>query len=123
MSRLPDPLGGSEWSRHSREEWHRRAGDDRLPKWLRVSALAYGSHGNNGHATFKRGDVATALGEPGKPLDRRRLHEHIGMAIEFGWLAEGSTSMCLVVPFHAIDKGPIGAPKAPCPVHVRRSHQ
>lgn len=116
-----DPLEGLDWSRHSQEEWHRRAGDPRLPKWLRVAALAYGSHGNNGHACFKRGDVAAALGLPGEPLDRRRLHEHISLAVEFGWLESGSTSMCLVVPFHAIDKGPKGGNKRPCPVHTRRS--
>lgn len=116
---LSNPIPG-EHARHSQEEWQRRAGDRRLPKWLRVAALAYGCHGNNGHATFKRGDVAVALGEPGEPLDRRRLFEHIQLAIEFGWLEEGSTSMCLIVPPHAIDKGKIGAPKAPCKVHARR---
>lgn len=121
VSREADPFGGAEWARHSREEWHRRSGDPRLPKWLRVAALAYGSHGNNGHASFKRGDVAATLGMPGEPLDRRRLHEHIAMAVEFGWLADGSTSMCLIVPFHAVDKGPIGKPKKPCPIHTRRA--
>lgn len=119
----PDPLGGAEWARHSQEEWHRRAGDSHLPRWLRVAALAYGSHGNNGHATFKRGDMAVTLGLPGEPLDRRRLHEHIALAVEFGWLEPGSTSMCLIVPSGQIDKGTIGAPKARCPIHDRRKRR
>lgn len=116
----PNPFGGDKHARHNQEVWHRRSGETHLPKWLRVAALAYGSHGDNGHATFKRGDMATTLGEPGKPLDRRRLYDHIQQAIAFGWLAEGSTSMCLIVPPDAVDKGTIGAPKAPCPVHTRR---
>lgn len=120
VTRGPNPFGAAEHSRHNQDEWHRRAGDTRLPKWLRVAALAYGSHGNNGHASFKRGDVAIALGEPGAPVGRRRLHEHIQQAIDFGWLAEGSTSMCLIVPPYAIDKGAIGEPKKPCRTHSRR---
>jgi hypothetical protein len=118
--RSPDPLGESSWSRHSQEEWFRRSGDDRLPPWLRVAALAYASHGNNGHANFKREDAAIALGKPGQPWTRQRLHEHIQLAIEYGWLAPGSTSMCLVVPTGVIDKGPRGEPKKPCRVHTRR---
>lgn len=118
--RLPDPLGDAEWSRHAQDEWERRAGDRRLPHWLRLAALAYAKHGNNGHAAFKRGDVAVVLGVPGAPLDRRQLHEYIQRAIELGWLADGSTSMCLVVPSHIIDKGHIGEPKKACRVHQRR---
>lgn len=120
MTRLPDPLGTGEWSRHAQDEWERRAGDQRLPKWLRVASLAYASHGNNGHANFRRGDVAVILGTPGEPLDRRQLHEYIQRAIELEWLADGSTSMCLVVPSHIVDKGRIGEPKKRCRVHQRR---
>ena len=123
VTRSPNPFGADEHSRHNQEVWQRRAGEPWLPKWLRVAALAYGAHGNNGHATFKRGDVAITLGDPGHPLDRRRLHEHISQAIEFGWLMPGSTSMCLIVPPDAVDKGPIGAPKKPCPVHRRRGQR
>lgn len=118
--RLPDPLGDAEWSRHAQDEWERRAGDRRLPYWLRIASLAYAKHGNNGHAAFKRGDVAVVLGTPGMPLDRRQLHEYVQRAIELGWLAEGSTSMCLVVPPHIVDKGRIGEPKKTCRVHGRR---
>jgi hypothetical protein len=87
---------------------------------LRVAALAYGAHGNNRHATFKREDVAIALGKPGQPWSRQRLHEHIQLAIEYGWLEPGSTSMCLIVPLGVVDKGRIGEPKKPCRVHTRR---
>lgn len=109
-----------EWARHLQDEWHRRSGDERLPRWLRVACLAYGAHGNNGHAPFRRGDVAVVLGRPGAPLDRR-VHEAVQLAIDYGWLMPGSTSMCLIVPGYLIDKGPMGATKKPCRVHARRA--
>lgn len=120
MSRLQNPLDGDH-ARHLQAEWERRAGDRRLPNWLRVASLAYGKHGNNGHANFKRGDVAVVLGEPGKPLDRRQVYEYIARAVELGWLLDGSTSMCLVVPPHVVDKGKLGQPKTRCRVHGRRA--
>ena len=117
----------SPWARHYQDVWHERSGDWRLPKWLRVAALAYGAHENNGHARFKRGEVALVLGsvdhETGEviPLDRRNLHRVIQDAITYGWLMPESTARCLIVPAHAVKKGPIGGPVKPCPIHVRRA--
>ncbi len=114
------------WARHFQDVWHERSGDDRLPKWLRVSALAYGSHQNNGHANFKRGEVALVLAtvdrESGAiyPLDRRDVFRAVHQAIQYGWLEEGSSARCLIVPAHAIKKGRLGDTDQPCPIHVRR---
>lgn len=114
------------WARHYQDAWQDRSGDARLPKWLRVASLAYGCHEDNGHAVFKRGEVALVLATVDHitgevvPLDRRRLHEVIQHAVEYGWLEPGSKPRCLIVPAHAIKKGTIGNPDKPCPIHVRR---
>jgi hypothetical protein len=115
------------WARHYQDIWHERAGDKRLPKWLRVAALAYGSHENNGHARFKRGEVALVLAtvnhDTGEvvPLDRRELFRVIHQAVEYEWLVDGSTARCLIVPAHAVKKGPLKGPVKPCPIHVRKA--
>lgn len=115
------------WSRHYQESWHERSGDRRLPRWLRVTALAYGSHDNNGHAQFKRGDIALILGSvdgtTGEiiPLSRQRVYECIQLAIELDFLAEGSNARCLIVPAHHARKGKLTDRVKPCPIHVRRA--
>jgi hypothetical protein len=114
------------WARHYQDAWLDRSGDGRLPKWLRVAALAYGSHQDNGHAVFGRGEVALVLATVDRttgevsPMDRRRLHEVIQHAVEFGWLEEGSRARCLIVPAHAIKKGLLETTDRPCPIHLRR---
>lgn len=114
----------SAWSRHQHGAWQERAGDPRLPHWLRVTALAYGSHRANGHAMFARGQVALVLADVNTdtgevtPRDRRLIHRDIAKAVEYGWLAEGSTARCLIVPAHAIHGG-LGSPTAECPQHPR----
>ena len=61
---------------HYQSTWHERAGDPRLPQWLRVAALAYGSHKANGHSQFSPGQIALVLAtvhrETGEvtPLDK-----------------------------------------------------
>lgn len=99
------------WARHYMDVWHERAGDPQLPLWLRAASLAYGSHDDNGHASFKRGHVALVLGRPGEP--HQNVGRAIDMAVELGWLAEGSWYGCLIVPRSNVWKGPWGHPK-PC---------
>lgn len=111
------------WARHYQEEWHRRAGDDRLPYWLRVAALAYGSHTDNGHARFKRGELALILGSVNRESGEINAYAHVARAIrdavDYGWLEPESFWGCLVVPAHAIKKGSHGhAPD--CPIHIKR---
>lgn len=112
------------WARHYQDEWHNRAGDPRLPHWLRVTALAYGSHQENGHAPFKRGEIALILGSVDATTGEIRPYANVGraiqVAIEYGWLAEGSYWRCLIVPAHVAKKGNLGRAKA-CPIHIKRS--
>lgn len=114
------------WSRHYHDAWLSRAGDPRLPYWLRVTALAYGSHENNGHARFRRGEVGLILGSPNKttgeivPLHRSSVHRAIGEAVTYGWLEEGSFARCLIVPAHSIRRGSLKDPVKACPIHIKR---
>ncbi len=116
-----------EWARHYQDSWLERSGSPALPRWLRVVALAYGSHDNDGHARFKRGEVALVLagpfprGEVPKPLSRQRVHEAVRQAVELGFLDEGSIPMCLIVPAHDVRKGSLDGKSKPCPVHKRRA--
>ena len=115
------------WARHYQESWHERSGNSRLPRWLRLVCLAYGTHDNAGHARFKRGEVALVLATPDPqsgaviPLSRQRVHEAVQQAIDLGFLADGSIPMCLIVPAHDVKKGPLNAPSKPCPIHIRRA--
>lgn len=122
MSRWPE---GTVWSRHAHEPWQTRVGDRRLPYWLRVSAAAYGSHGTNGHARFKRGELALLLAS----VDRDGVihpYTNVGRAIadavDFGWLEDGSFWGCLIVPGHAIKRGEWWDNKD-CPTHTKRAHR
>jgi len=112
------------WARHYQRVWEERAGDPRMPYWLRVAALAYGKHAANGHAVFKAGQIGlilatvnTATGEI-KALDRGSVQRAIRSAVEYGWLASESRSRCLVVPGHAIIGG-LGGERDVCPQHGR----
>jgi hypothetical protein len=114
------------WARHYHEVWQERAGDDRLPYWLRVTALAYGSHLDNGHARFKRGEIALVLGgvdtETGEVVPFDNVTRAIEAAVAYGWLEPESFYGCLVVPAHAIKKGEHGR-KPSCPIHARRRRE
>jgi hypothetical protein len=110
------------WAKHYQQEWQARAGNPRLPLWLRVASLAYGTHLGNGHANFHPGEIAVALttvdtttGLMHSPK-RQDINRAIKAAVSHDWLAERSGSTCLVVPGHAISGG-LGNPAAPCPVH------
>ena len=113
------------WARHYQDAWQERAGDPRLPYWLRVVSLAYGSHADNGHACFKRGEVALVLGTVDKHGVVRpyvNVRRAVGLAVEYGWLEDGSYWGCLIVPAHNIRKGHLG-PRSPCPLapkHMER---
>lgn len=116
------------WARHFQDDWQARAGDPRMPYWLRVAALAYGSHTDNGHARFKRGEVALILGSvdpiTGELRPFANVRREIARAVEYGWLADGSYWGCLIVPAHAIRKGDLYKTPKPCPLaprHAKRS--
>lgn len=121
MTRLHRPPFGM----HDQRTWEERAGDQRLPYWLRVAALAFGKHRANGHASFSAGQISLILGRvtlpEGEviPLDKGSTQRAIRKAIEYGWLSPESGSLCLVVPGNAVDGGYGGGPNTPCQKHGR----
>ena len=84
------------WARHYQSVWHERTADDRMPLWLRVAFLAFGSHRANGHARFKPGEIAEVFGsvdaETGeiKSKDKHEIQRAIRNAVTRGWLADRS---------------------------------
>lgn len=118
MSRNP-------WAKHYQLEWQNRAGDPRLPLWLRAASLAYGKHRANGHAPFDAGQVALVLStvdeDTGEivPAARQDVYRAVRAAVKYGFLLEGSTSRCLRVPTHAVDGG-LGRPQEACKVCASR---
>jgi hypothetical protein len=105
---------------HRQSVWHERSANPRLPDWIRIAALAFGSHKANGHAPFKSGELAVYLGLPGQPLKPSEVSNAIRLAKTSGWIAEESNARCLVVPPHAVEGG-LGDPRAECPVHHKSS--
>jgi hypothetical protein len=83
-----------------------------------VAALGFGTAAENGHACFKRGEIALILGKPGEPY--QNVKRAIADAMEFGWLAENSFHRCLIVPRNAIRKGTLEAAPKPCLIHSRK---
>ncbi len=113
------------WARHFQLPWEERAGDSRLPLWMRVVCLAFGRHRSNGHAPFAPGQVALVLstvdpdsGEIHAP-SRQEVYRAIRAAVSYGFLAEGSSARCLQVPAHAVTGG-MGSHRAPCSYHDRK---
>lgn len=114
------------WARHYQHVWLERTAQINLPLWLRVAFLALGSHRANGHARFKPGEIAEILGGGIDPdtgeirrLDKHNVQRAIKSAIAQRWLAEGSSSLCLVVPAHAV-RGGRGYETEKCPIHEKR---
>jgi len=114
------------WARHYQSAWLERTADAYLPLWLRVASLAFGCHRANGHARFKPGEVAMVFGtvDPDtgaiQPQDKHNIQRAIRAAESRGWLAEGSSSLCLVVPAHAVEGG-LGHPSEECPIHLAKT--
>lgn len=108
------------WARHYQDDWQTRSGDRRLPYWLRVAAAGYGVHGENGHATFKRGQLALILATVDPDTGQIHPYSNVGRAItdavDYGWLEEGSYWGCLIVPAHSIRRGDLGRNPQPCPL-------
>lgn len=113
------------WSRHYQYVWQERSADRNLPDWLRISFAALGAHRANGHARFSPGALGDLLGrvdrDTGEVIrkDKHNVQRAIRHAIKAGYLAEGSSSLCLIVPGHAVEGG-FGNPHQPCDLHDRR---
>lgn len=113
------------WTRHYQSVWLERTADGQLPAWLRVAFLAFGSHRANGHARFKPGDIGLVLGTVDqttgeiRPADKHNVQRAIKAAVSRGYLAQGSSSLCLIVPAHAIEGG-LGFDSEVCPIHMAK---
>ena len=108
---LAQPPG---FAMHKQIEWKRQAQERReWDAWLRVAALAYGTHRRNGHSPFATGEISRLL----KISRAATVSDAIRKAIEFGMLDRKSTARCLVVRPHMVTGGQYGAPNEPCPVH------
>lgn len=108
------------FSMHQLNVWEERSGDPRIPQWLRVTSLAYGMHDETGHTRFLPGQVGLVLGHV-DPItgqiveaDKANVQRAIRKAVEFGWLASGSGSLCLIVPEHAVSGGRPVNPRNRC---------
>lgn len=111
------------WTKHRQSFWESKTAAPGLPLWLRVVALAYGTHRRNGHAPKKPGEIALATsladpitGEVHSPSPSR-VSEAIGQAIDLGFLHRDSGARCLVVPPWAIEGGTLGRPSEVCRQH------
>jgi hypothetical protein len=102
---------------HLHSYWQDRAGDDKLPIWLRLAAIAYASHHKNGHATFYMSGESTLPKTLGR--DKRVIQNELKKAIDRGFLAEQSNINCLVLP-DGIFGGAEGHKFADCKLHPNR---
>lgn len=125
MSRSPRiDFGGRDWAAHCQETYLTDALNPRWPGPLRVAFVAYARHKANGHAFLKQGELAKLLplgvGDDGLMVTptRQTLNRWIAVAIEHGFLAEGSKLLCLIVPAHRVQGGK-GDPAADCKRHPR----
>jgi hypothetical protein len=111
------------WTKHRQSFWEGKTASAGLPLWLRVTALAFGTHRRNGHAPKKPGEIGLATsitdvdtGEIKTPSPSR-VSEAIRQAIELGFLHRDSTARCLIVPPWAIEGGTLGRANEECKLH------
>lgn len=135
-SKVPDEWGRDTYALHRQEAWKTDAANPKFPLPLRVAFYAYGTHGLNGHAVLRQGELRKVLGKVVEHEDsseyvmpdRRSVDRAIRQAVDFGLLAEGSRGMCLVVPRGRISGGDVrkGGESKPCPRHepekARKAH-
>lgn len=94
------------FSAHRDEHWNMKAANPRHPLALRVYFAALGHRRVGGHAPFAAGELAELLVNTDAVIpDRRRVAEAIRQCVKWGYLAEGSNALCLVVPLDDIRGG------------------
>jgi hypothetical protein len=104
------------WVRHFQSPMFERAQDSDLPLWQRVAFLAWAKCRPNGHATFRRGELARFFAQ-----DRANLQRAIREAVTRGWIDPQSCAECLVPNPHEVQGGWGGDAEAPCAVHERKA--
>lgn len=111
-------FGEDEFSGHRNEHWNDKAINPRHPLALRVYFAALGHRRVGGHAPFTSGELGELLvSVEGVIPDRRRVAEAVRQCVQWGYLAEGSNALCLVVPLEDVTGGR-GKPH-----RCRRSHR
>lgn len=99
-------FGDDEFSAHRNEHWLEKAINPNHPLALRVYFVALGRRKVGGHAPLDQGELAELLVNPGAQIpDRRRVAEAIRACVHWGYLAEGSNALCLVVPLDDVRGG------------------
>lgn len=81
--------------RRQARDWEIRAGNTRLPLWLRIACYAEARRNQVGHAPMRPGELHAAI-DP--TLSKPMISRSIGRAVELRWLHPGSTARCLIVP-------------------------
>lgn len=110
-------FGEDEFSAHRNSHWLDKAINPHHPLALRVYFVALGRRKVGGHAPLDPGELAELLVSPGADIpDRRRVSEAIRQCTHWGYLAEGSNALCLVVPLYDVQGGKAAA-------SCRRSHK
>ena len=100
------PEGDRDFSAHRDKHWLEKAINPRHPLPLRVYFVALGRRKVGGHAPMDSGELAELLVSPGGNLpDRRRIAEAIRTCVHWGYLAEGSNALCLVIPLDDVRGG------------------
>lgn len=99
-------FGEDEFSAHRNSHWLDKAINPHHPLALRVYFVALGRRKVGGHAPLDQGELAELLVKPGAEIpDRRRVSEAIRQCVHWGYLAEGSNALCLVVPLDDVQGG------------------
>lgn len=99
------------WVKVSQSGLEERALELGQPLWLKVTCMAYARVGANGHAGFKRGELAQLMGKCRQDIERA-----IRTAVGYGWLHEASCTECLIPPGDFVEMS-YGSSRKVCDVH------
>lgn len=106
------------FSMHSRQVWRDRSQDQSCDAWLRAASVAYGQHRENGHCPLYPGELARLLSTPdkrtGELLPNKNPTRAVKQAVQKGWLAPGSGTLCLIVPGGSVWMGNDLSRHKPC---------
>jgi hypothetical protein len=112
------------WLKVYQMPWDSRISDRDLPMWLRIYCIAFARAEPNLHANFQPGELAKMLGQEKsgelRPVHRANLRREIRTAVQKGYLADGSTARCLLLPASDVGCNLSGKWK-PCPICTGKS--
>ena len=88
------------WAKHTHHVWQERARNAKNPTWLRIVALCYGYHNDEGRVYCKPGQISKLL-----EVSPQVVSNAIKTARDDDWISGESNSRCLVAPPYAIMSG------------------